>query len=69
MGATSANFGACSCGMRGDTSREHPEHDRLKYRSTENYLYIDSLESDASHESHTWWCYTHRRSEGDDEST
>jgi hypothetical protein len=65
MGATSATYGACACGSRGDTSRYNERGEELQYRSTEGYTYVDSLESASRHESHTWWCYTHGRSEGE----
>lgn len=65
MGATSTSYGACGCGAKGDTSRTHPRADEFRYRSTEGYAYVDSLESDSQHETHTWWCYTHGRSEGE----
>jgi hypothetical protein len=63
MGATSANFGACACGSRGDTTETHEMND--PWLSTEGYAWVQSLESDSLHETHTWWCYTHGRSEGE----
>lgn len=41
----------------------HDLNDR--YRSTEGYSRPMSHENGNTHEAHTWWCYSHGRSEGE----
>lgn len=56
------NGGRCPCGLYGELLG-HPDNN--PYSSTEGFYRIQSINSDMTHDHHTWHCYECRRSHGE----